>query len=82
MIVQLQSNGAAPVPIAVHPAGNSGGLPLFLLTGNTWQIQVKTDDIPPGSYIATMVDLGANVADPNAAPTSTIPSIGVKFTLR
>jgi hypothetical protein len=34
----------APVQIPVIVAGNSGGLPLFLLTGNTWQLQVKTTE--------------------------------------
>jgi hypothetical protein len=52
----------APVQIPVIVAGNSGGLPLFLLTGNTWQLQVKTTDMPAGfSYVATMIDLTQNI---------------------
>ncbi len=66
MITQLQSTGAAPVSIPVIIAGKSGGPPIFVLTGNTWQLQVKTTDMPPGHYFATMVDL-----------SGTITSIGV-----
>jgi hypothetical protein len=70
MIVQLQTNGAAPVPIPVLVAGNSGGPPVMPLTGNTYQLQVKTTDIPAGfTYVVSVVDL-----------TATIPSIAIHFT--
>jgi hypothetical protein len=77
MVVQLQpspGNGAptpAPVDIPVIVAGNSGGPPTFVLSGNTWQLQVKTTDMAAGfTYVGTMVDL-----------TGTIPAISVTFTL-
>ena len=75
IIVQLQppSGGVTPAPvdIPVIVAGNSGGPPTFVLSGNTWQLQVKTTDMPAGfTYVATMVDL-----------TATIPAISVTFTL-
>ncbi len=68
------SNGKIPAPlqIPVVVAGNSGGLPLFLLTGNTWQLQIKTTDMPAGfNYVATMIDLKQR-----------IPSIGVTVDLQ
>jgi len=68
------SNGIipAPVQIPVIVAGNSGGLPLFLLTGNTWQLQIKTTDMPGGfNYVATMIDLKQK-----------IPSIGVNVDIQ
>lgn len=75
IIVQLQpSSGGttpAPVDIPVIVAGNSGGPPTFVLSGNTWQVQVKTTNMAAGfTYVATMVDL-----------TATIPAISVTFTL-
>ena len=61
----------APAPVQVIVAGNSGGPPTFVLSGNTWQLQVKTTDMPAGStFIATMIDL-----------SSTVPSISVTFSL-
>jgi len=69
------STGTTPAPEPVTPiivAGNSGGLPLFILSGNTWQLQVKTTNMPAGfTYIATMIDL-----------TSTVPSISATFNLK
>jgi len=75
IIVQLQPSSAgttpAPVDIPVIVAGNSGGPPTFVLSGNTWQLQVKTTNMPAGfTYVATMVDL-----------TATVPAISVTFTL-
>ncbi len=62
----------APVNIPVIVSGGSGGIPLFILSGNTWQLQVKTTNMPAGfNYVATMIDL-----------TQTIPSIGVSFNLQ
>ncbi len=76
MIVQIQpsvtgSPTPAPVDIPVIVAGKSGGPPTFVLSGNAWQLQVKTTDMPAGfTYVATMVDLSGN-----------IPAISVTFTL-
>jgi hypothetical protein len=77
LIVQIQpSPGSgdptpAPVDIPVIVAGNSGGPPTFVLSGNTWQLQVKTSNMAAGfTYVATMVDL-----------TATIPAISVTFSL-
>ncbi len=75
MIVQLQpaSGGITPAPvdIPIIVAGNSGGAPTFVLSGNSWQLQVKTTNMAAGfTYVATMVDL-----------TATIPAISVTFTL-
>jgi hypothetical protein len=62
----------APVVIPIIVAGNSGGYPIFALSGNTWQLQVKTTNMAAGfTYVATMVDL-----------TATIPAISVTFTLK
>jgi hypothetical protein len=61
----------SPVPMQVIVAGNSGGPPIFTLSGNTWQLQVKTSDLPAGfTYVASMIDL-----------TGTVPSINVTFSL-
>jgi len=81
-IVQLQPSGAAPVPVPVIVAGNSGGFPVFTLSGNTWQLQAKTTDMQAGfTYVATMVDVGAGAAG-SATPSSSIPSIFTTFTLK
>ncbi len=62
----------APVSIPVIVAGNSGGPPTFVLSGNTWQLQVKTTDMPAGfSYLATVIDL-----------SQTIQSFSVSFSLK
>jgi hypothetical protein len=66
MIVQVQPpvNGItpAPVPIQVLIAGKSGGPPVMTLSGNTYQLQVKTTDIPAGfTYFASVVDLTAQI---------------------
>lgn len=76
MIVQLQPtvNGVTPAPVTqqVIVAGNSGGPPVFVLSGNTWQLQVKTTNLAAGfTYVASMVDL-----------TGTIGSLNVTFTLQ
>jgi hypothetical protein len=75
MIVQVQPTNhgitPAPVPIQVLIAGNSGGPPVMTLSGNTYQLQVKTTDIPPGfTYFASVVDLA-----------SKIKSVATKFTI-
>ncbi|MCU1296134.1 MAG: Bacterial Ig-like domain {group 1 [Acidobacteriaceae bacterium] len=76
MIVQIQPSPGtgptpAPVDIPVTVAGNSGGPPTFVLTGNSWQLQVKTSNMQAGfTYVATMVDLAG-----------TIPAISVTFSL-
>jgi hypothetical protein len=76
MIVQIQPSVTggptpAPVDIPVIVSGNSGGPPTFVLSGNAWQLQVKTTNMPAGfTYVATMVDLSGN-----------IPAISVTFTL-
>jgi hypothetical protein len=59
MITQLDPAGlAVPNSIPVIVAGKSGGPPVFTFTGNTWQLQVKTTDIPAGfTYLATVIDL-------------------------
>jgi hypothetical protein len=58
MITQLLTTGAAPNSIPVLIAGKSGGPPVFTFTGNTWQLQVKTTDMPAGfTYLATVIDL-------------------------
>lgn len=71
MIVQLQTNGAAPVPVQVLVAGNSGGFPIMAFSGNTYQLQVKTTDLTAGStYVASVVDL-----------SGTITGVSSRFTL-
>jgi len=37
--------------------------PIFVLSGNTWQLQVKTSAMTTGSYLATMIDLSLQVPD-------------------
>ena len=62
----------APAPVDVIVAGKSGGPPTFVLSGGTWQLQVKTTNMPAGfTYIATMIDLNA-----------VVPSISTTFTLK
>ena len=53
------TTGTTPVPVSqpVIVAGKSGGLPLFLLSGGTWQLQVKTTNMVAGNYLATVIDL-------------------------
>jgi hypothetical protein len=75
MITQLQPtvNGITPAPVSIPVliAGNSGGPPVMTLSGNTYQLQVKTTDIPAGfTYVASVVDL-----------TATIPSTAIHFTM-
>lgn len=76
MIVQIQPTPKkgptpAPVNIPVLIAGNSGGPPVFVLSGNSWQLQVKTNDMPAGfTYVASMVDLTGN-----------LPAMYVTFTI-
>jgi hypothetical protein len=70
LIEQLQTDGSAPANIQVLIAGNSGGPPIMTLSGNTYQLQVKTSDMPAGfTYLATVIDL-----------SGTVPSISSHFT--
>jgi hypothetical protein len=50
--------------------GNSGGPPLFIFSGQTWQLQVDTSNLPIGNYLATVIDLN-----------NVIPAFGVSFSL-
>jgi hypothetical protein len=53
-------------------AGKSGGPPTFVLSGGTWQLQVKTTNMTAGfTYIATMIDLNG-----------VVPSISTTFNLK
>jgi hypothetical protein len=62
LIEQLQTDGSAPANIQVLIAGNSGGPPIMTLSGNTYQLQVKTSDMPAGfTYLATVIDLSGTV---------------------
>lgn len=71
MITQLVPR-AAPNSIPVIVAGKSGGPPTFVFSGGTWQLQVKTSDMPAGfNYVATVIDL-----------KSVIPSFSVTFSLK
>ena len=75
MITQLQPtvNGITPAPVSIPVlvAGKSGGPPVMTLSGNTYQLQVKTTDLPAGfTYVASVVDLAAK-----------IPSTAIHFTM-
>ena len=81
LIAQLQptANGItpAPVPISVIVAGKSGGPPVFVLSGGTYQLQVKTTDMAAGfTYIASVID----VTQPPSVPL--LPSFSVQFSLQ
>jgi hypothetical protein len=67
----------APVSETVIVKGNSGGFPIFTFSGNTWQLQVDTSNLPVGNYLATVIDLSDPKTNPNA-----IPAFGVNFSLR
>jgi hypothetical protein len=69
LITQLTAS-AAPTAEKVIVKGNSGGPPLFIFSGNTWQLQVDTSDLPLGNYLATVIDLN-----------NVIPAFGVNFSL-
>ncbi|MGI8962481.1 MAG: hypothetical protein ACR2IV_22540, partial [Bryobacteraceae bacterium] len=76
MITQLVPPGVdgsltAPISETVIVKGNSGGFPIFTFSGNTWQLQVDTTNLPVGNYLATVIDL-----------QNVIPAFGVHFTLR
>jgi len=78
LIVQLQTpdpvTGITPAPVSIPVliAGKSGGPPVMPLSGNTYQLQVKTIDIPAGfTYLATVIDL-----------SGTIPSISSHFSFQ
>ena len=61
---------AAPTAQTVIVKGNSGGPPLFIFSGQTWQLQVDTSNLPVGNYLATVIDLN-----------NVIPAFGVSFSL-
>ena len=78
LIAQLQTpdpaTGVTPAPVSIPVliAGKSGGPPVMPLSGNTYQLQVKTTDMPPGfTYLATVIDL-----------SGTIPSISSHFSFQ
>jgi hypothetical protein len=62
---------AAPISETVIVKGNSGGFPIFTFSGNTWQLQVDTSNLPIGNYLATVIDL-----------QNKMPAFGVNFTLQ
>jgi hypothetical protein len=70
MITQLVPPDA-PVSDTVIVKGNSGGFPIFTFSGNTWQLQVDSSNLPRGNYLATVIDL-----------FNVIPAFGVNFTLQ
>jgi hypothetical protein len=72
MITQLVPPDA-PISEHVIVKGNSGGFPVFSFSGNTWQLQVDTSNLPLGDYLATVIDL----SNPNG-----IPAFGINFSLR
>jgi hypothetical protein len=61
----------APISETVIVKGKSGGFPLFTFSGNTWQLQVDTSNLPVGNYLATVIDL-----------QNVIPAFGINFTLQ
>jgi hypothetical protein len=61
----------APISKTVIVKGNSGGFPIFTFSGNTWQLQVDTTNLPVGNYLATVIDL-----------QNVIPAFGINFTLQ
>jgi hypothetical protein len=69
MITQLVQ-GAAPSPQDVIVKGNSGGPPIFIFSGNRWQLQVDTSNLAVGNYLATVIDLD-----------NKIPAFSVRFSL-
>lgn len=77
MITQLAPLGAdgeptsAPISEQVIVKGNSGGPPVFVFSGNTWQLQVDTSDLAVGNYLATVVDL-----------FNVIPAFSINFSLK
>jgi hypothetical protein len=76
MITQLVPPGfdgsvTAPISETVIVKGNSGGFPIFTFSGNTWQLQVDTTNLPVGNYLATVIDL-----------QNVIPAFGINFTLQ
>jgi hypothetical protein len=70
MITQLVPPDA-PVSDQVIVKGKSGGPPTFVFSGNTWQLQVDSSNLPIGNYLATVIDL-----------FNVIPAFGVNFSLR
>jgi hypothetical protein len=67
----LDGSVTAPISETVIVKGNSGGFPIFTFSGNTWQLQVDTSNLPVGNYLATVVDL-----------QNVIPAFGVNFSLQ
>lgn len=72
MIEQIQNDGSAPANIQVIIAGKSGGPPVMTLSGNTYQLQVKTTDMTAGfQYLATVIDLSGNITSTSSYFTLT-----------
>jgi hypothetical protein len=62
--------GQAPHPVEVQVPGNSGDPPFYRLDGQTYHLNLKTKNLPPGKYIATTFD--------DSVPAA----LDVEFTLR
>jgi len=84
LLISQSDTGGAPAPLescsstlstqCITVAGGSSQSflpPIFVLSGNTWQLQIKTSTMNAGSYLATVVDLN-----------SEIPTFSVPFTLQ
>jgi hypothetical protein len=84
LLISQSETGVAPAPLescsptlstqCITVAGGSSQTflpPVFVLSGNTWQLQIKTSTMNAGSYLATVVDLN-----------SEIPTFSVPFTLQ
>jgi hypothetical protein len=70
MITQLVPPDA-PISDKIIVKGNSGGFPVFAFSGNTWQLQVDSSNLPVGNYLATVIDL-----------FNVIPAFSINFSLQ
>jgi hypothetical protein len=64
--------GQAPSLFPVEVSGDSGNPPFYRLDGQTYHLNVKTSNLPPGTYIATTFDDSGQVS----------AALDVQFTLR
>jgi hypothetical protein len=88
LLVQVPPTGTitpAPTAFFVDIKGNSGGPPIFTLGGTnsngnntTYQLQVNTTNLPPGTYFWTVIDLGCT----SSTGCTTIPAFGTTFTIQ